>query len=364
MRLTDRHIFMVGPCSAESREQVLSIAQEVSNIAADDQLCIFRAGVWKPRTSPDSFQGMGEIALEWLQEVKRKYMPVATEVANAEHVRLCAQYGIEHLWIGARTSANPIAVQEIADAIRRYYTQNDNLLSSVWIKNPVNEDADLWQGNIERIQKTVADRLAQESLVVGAIHRGCGHRPCWHMPYLLRRSMPTLPILLDPSHLTGDAQQVTAYSQIAARLGLEGLMIEVHNNPKQALSDAKQQITPSQLSSLLKQYTSVFSNSSTTALDWLRLQIDETDDNIWRAIAHRLQIAKSIGKWKHENDVPVLQTDRFNSILRQRLSWAQDKGIESESVRIIMDVLHRESRRVQDNSTIVSPAPPRSGSPS
>mgnify|MGYP002517970033 FL=1 len=203
---------------------------------------IFRAGVWKPRTSPSTFQGVGTEALQWLQEVKQQFgIEIATEVATPAHVKEALQAGIDYLWIGARTSANPIAVQEIADALltTRSETYRGGQLKGIFIKNPVNEDAALWLGNIERLEKT--------GIPVMAIHRGCAHKPCWAMAHHIRTQRPDIPILLDPSHMSGDATKIPSLMKKIDELQLDGAMIEVHYNPQEALSDAQQQIKPEEI---------------------------------------------------------------------------------------------------------------------
>ena len=231
--LTTDKFYILGPCSAESREQVLDTARAIQSSCGASPF-IYRAGAWKPRTNPASFQGVGEIALEWLAEVKATLgIPVATEVATPEHIGKALAAGIDYLWIGARTSANPIAVQALAEAL------TGANLKGVFIKNPVNADADLWLGNIERLEAT--------GLPVMAIHRGCNHKPCWAMAHKVRTARPDIPMLLDPSHLTGDAAKIPALMGKIEELGLDGAMVEVHCDPAHALSDNAQQMTPTLL---------------------------------------------------------------------------------------------------------------------
>lgn len=336
-----KSVYILGPCSAESREQVLRTAGQIGDLRSqiDDFKFIFRAGVWKPRTSPHTFQGAGEEGLAWLQEVQRRYhVPVATEVATPEHVVAALQAGIDYLWIGARSSANPIVVQSIVDTISNCKLQIANL-KGIFIKNPVNADADLWLGNIERLEKT--------GLPVGVIHRGCGHQPCWSMAHTVRLARPDIPMLLDPSHMSGDASQVPNLLRKVSELGLDGAMIEVHCCPEEALSDKKQQILPSVFSdqySVISDQCSVISGHE---LNWLRAEIDELDDRLWDTILARMEVSERIGVWKRAHGVAPLQPERYQQIVQQRLQWAQIHGIEANSVQQIFDAIHHESLKKQ-----------------
>ncbi len=385
--------FILGPCAAESREQVLEIAENLSaqrsyseailqrsDPSAEGDLIIFRAGIWKPRTSPTSFQGVGEAGLPWLQEVQEKYnLPIATEVATPEHVQtifqrsgLTAQRSFSasglsgeaglYIWIGARTSANPIAVQAIADTLSAQRSFSDSGLSArsavlqptaVLIKNPVNEDVNLWIGNVER--------LLAAGVKVMAIHRGCNHQPCWSMAFEFRRRMPQIPLLLDPSHMSGDATKVPALCQLAMDLDYDGLMIEVHNDPSHALSDAKQQITPAQALDIIKnlKYPSAQRSYSTqcglsaqrsfsdSGLLELRSEIDEVDEQLWSLIAKRLDIAKRIGEYKQQHNLPIFQPQRYDEIVEKRLQWAKKNGIPEDTVQSIIEALHSASVKKQ-----------------
>ena len=378
-------LFILGPCAAESREQVIQTAESLtasavfqrSGLTAEGGL-IYRSGLWKPRTSPSTFQGVGEEGLPWLQEVSETYnLPVATEVATPEHVRriidffnsklineAASLYGLPiaplgaensklstlnlYIWIGARTSANPIAVQTIADEIQStiHNPQSTiyNLPSTILIKNPVNEDVNLWIGNIERLQAT--------GLPVMAIHRGCNHKPCWAMAFELRRRLPQVPLLLDPSHMSGDAAQVPALCQLAMDLDYDGLMIEVHNDPVHALSDAKQQLTPAQAIDVIshlhyREEQSTIHHPQSTQLAELRSEIDELDDDIWSLIAKRIEVAKRIGEYKREHNIPVLQAKRYDEVLQRRLEWAKKNGVSADAVQSILESLHNECVSVQ-----------------
>ena len=326
---------------------------------------IFRAGVWKPRTSPSTFQGVGTEALKWLQEVKQQFgMEIATEVATPAHVKEALQAGIDYLWIGARTSANPIAVQEIADALgtasphpspkgkgdeptpnfsqkgRENFASGCGL-KGIFIKNPVNEDAALWLGNIERLEKT--------GIPVMAIHRGCVHKPCWAMAHYIRTQRPDIPILLDPSHMSGDATKIPALMKKIDELQLDGAMIEVHYNPQEALSDAQQQIKPEEIREAYPYPLpkGKGKNSGSQELAWLRAEIDELDDQLWETIARRMEVSERIGEWKKEHGVQALQPQRYEEIVKQRKEWAEQKGLSEELVQNLFDAIHQESLKKQ-----------------
>lgn len=348
--------YILGPCSAESREQVLETAKQLME-ACGDQPFIYRAGVWKPRTNPNTFQGIGAEALEWLAEVKETYhIPVATEVATAEHVEAAMQAGIDYLWIGARTSANPIAVSAIAEKIadRLRLTEQRPLtlteqrpaapdrtktelpLKGILIKNPVNKDAALWLGNIERLEKS--------GVPVIAVHRGCGHEPCWSMAHQVRLARPDIPMLLDPSHMSGDAAQVPVLMEKIAELGLDGAMIEVHNHPAEALSDAKQQITPEELTAALTEQRPA--SPDRLELNWLRAEIDELDEHLWDTIAARMEVSQRIGAWKKAHGVAPLQPERYQMIVEKIKDRSADRTQTDFALRLY-DLIHEESLRQQ-----------------
>jgi len=300
---------------------------------------IFRAGVWKPRTSPSSFQGAGEQALAWLREVKDTFgVPVATEVATPEHVALALNAGIDYLWIGARTSANPIAVQALADQL----TANSQKPKAVLIKNPVNADAALWIGNIERLEKT--------GVPVMAIHRGCNHQPCWMMAHAVRSARPDIPMLLDPSHLSGDAAKVPELMTKVTELGLDGAMIEVHAHPESALSDRKQQITPDELTASLKDRfaeRAKTANAERLELNWLRAEIDELDEQLWETIAARMDVSKRIGAWKKAHGVAPLQPERYQVISEKLRVKSEELGLPPSFVKRVWDSIHEQSLKQQ-----------------
>ena len=349
----------------------METARRIKDVLAD-QSFIFRAGAWKPRTSPNTFQGVGEKALSWLQEVKASYgIDVATEVATPEHVKLALEAGMDYLWIGARTSANPIAVENLTQ--REFYDRPQDARSSgalhssreggrikgILIKNPVNADSGLWLGNIERLEKT--------GVPVIAVHRGCNHQPCWGMAHAVRKARPDIPMLLDPSHMSGDAAKVPALLSKVDELGLDGAMIEVHYRPEEALSDAKQQIRPAELtenlspkrvlrpstgrsiersSSLLKR------GSQDTELNWLRAEIDELDESLWTTIAARMDVSKRIGEWKKEHGVAPLQPQRYQEILNKltiKNEELKKDGIvlSEEFMKNVWELIHEESLRQQ-----------------
>lgn len=330
---------IVGPCAAESREQVLTTARQITAIQSEiindkSQILIFRSGSWKPRTSPDTFKGVGEQGLEWLMEVKRETgLPVATEAATPEHVKAALQAGIDYLWIGARTSANPIAVEAISQEL----IANSQKPKAVLIKNPANPDARLWLGNIARIEAT--------GVPVMAVHRGCAHRPCWDIAYAVRQARPDIPMLLDPSHMTGKREAVLPKLDYVEQLGLDGAMIEVHYCPEQALSDAKQQITPAELLSVSRIPSPRTDKPST--LSWYRAMIDEVDEDIWTQIEKRMHLAQQIGDWKKQQHMTPLQPERFEAILSQRIEWAKKHCIETDTVQSVMNALHQEALRHQ-----------------
>ena len=313
---------------------------------------IFRAGVWKPRTSPSSFQGAGTEGLAWLQEAKQLFgIEIATEVATPAHVNEALQAGVDYLWIGARTSANPIAVQEIADSLlntqcsllttTRSETHNERGLKGIFIKNPVNEDAKLWLGNIERLEKT--------GIPVMAIHRGCAHKPCWAMAHYIRTQRPDIPILLDPSHMSGDATKIPSLTKKIDELQLDGAMIEVHHNPQEALSDAQQQIKPKEIREAYPYPLpkGKGKNSGSQELAWLRAEIDELDDQLWETIARRMEVSERIGEWKKAHGVQALQPQRYEEIVKQRKEWAEQKGLSEELVQNLFDAIHQESLKKQ-----------------
>ena len=350
----------MGPCSAERREQVLETARQLREECGSIPF-IYRAGAWKPRTSPHTFQGMGSKALKWLVEAKSIYgFDVATEVATPEHVHEALEAGIDYLWIGARTSANPITVQGIVESlalsIERSRLDESRKLKGILIKNPVNNDAGLWIGNIERLEKT--------GIPVMAVHRGCNHQPCWAMAHAVHLAKPEIPLLIDPSHMSGDAEKIAGLIEKARELGFDGAMVEVHHKPEEALSDAKQQITPRKIREvLLEEPTShqlisnlptTISESTAKELSWLRAEIDELDDQLWATIAARMDVSKRIGEWKKAHGIAPLQPERYQQIV-EKLKMKNEKlkiGGSTLSEAFMMNVwelIHEESLRQQES---------------
>ena len=333
-----RPFVIAGPCSAETEEQVMQTAREL----ADKGIRIFRAGIWKPRTKPGCFEGVGVQGLAWLKEVRSETgMLVATEVATAKHVYECLKAGVDVLWIGARTTANPFAMQEIADALR-------GVDVPVLVKNPVNPDLELWIGALERINQAGLKRLA-------AIHRGFSsyekkiyrNVPQWHSPIELRRRIPRLPIICDPSHMGGKRELIAPLSQQAMDLGFDGLIVESHCYPDKAWSDAFQQVTPAVLDYILNLLVIRKENQTTENLNELRKQIDECDNNLIQELARRMRIANEIGTYKKEHDMTVLQTNRYNEILNKRAAQGEQLGMTPDFVKTIFEAIHEESVRIQ-----------------
>lgn len=345
----NKPIYILGPCAAESREQVLLTASQLKDACGEIPF-IYRAGAWKPRTSPHTFQGVGEEGLVWLQEVKQRLgLPVATEVATPEHVTKALEAGMDYLWIGARSSANPLAVQAIADAIVDWKLVNGNF-KGILIKNPVNADAGLWIGNIERLEKT--------GVPVIAVHRGCNHQPCWAMAHQVRLARPDIPMLLDPSHMSGEAVKVPELMKKIEELGLDGAMVEVHCDPKSALSDNAQQLTPNQvghtLNPILSRLCLVSLNSPSDGseeLNWLRAEIDELDERLWDTIAARMEVSERIGKWKKAHGVAPLQPERYQQIvekLKMKNEELKNKSLSTDFMLHIWELIHKESLRKQE----------------
>lgn len=345
----NKPIYILGPCAAESREQVLLTASQLKDACGEIPF-IYRAGAWKPRTSPHTFQGVGEEGLVWLQEVKQRLgLPVATEVATPEHVTKALEAGMDYLWIGARSSANPLAVQAIADAIVDWKLVNGNF-KGILIKNPVNADAGLWIGNIERLEKT--------GVPVIAVHRGCNHQPCWAMAHQVRLARPDIPMLLDPSHMSGEAVKVPELMKKIEELGLDGAMVEVHCDPKSALSDNAQQLTPIQvghtLNPILSRLCLVSLNSPSDGseeLNWLRAEIDELDERLWDTIAARMEVSERIGKWKKAHGVAPLQPERYQQIvekLKMKNEEVKNKSLSTDFMLHIWELIHKESLRKQE----------------
>ena len=334
----ERPIVIAGPCSAETEEQVMTTARQLAAKGCH----MFRAGVWKPRTKPGGFEGNGEKALPWMQEVKRETgMLTATEVATPEHVELALKYGIDILWVGARTSANPFAMQELAESMRGFD-------GPVLVKNPVNPDIELWVGAMLRLNQAGIKRL-------GAIHRGfssCDKKiyrnvPMWQIPIELHRRIPDLPIICDPSHIGGRRDLIAPLCQQAMDLGFDGLIVESHCTPDEAWSDARQQISPDILDYILSLLVVRNEHTTTEGLRILRSQIDELDNNLMELLARRLRICREIGTFKKEHNMTVLQAGRYNEILQKRGAQASLCGMDAEFAARIFELIHEESVRQQ-----------------
>ena len=331
-------LVIAGPCSAETEEQVLRAAHALSQRGVR----VFRAGIWKPRTKPGCFEGVGAVGLKWLQRVQRETgMLVATEVATREHVAEVLAAGIDLVWIGARTTANPFAVQELADALAGHDIP-------VLVKNPVSPDVDLWIGALERLYNAGLKRL-------GAIHRGFTslaktiyrNQPMWSIPIELRRHLPQLPIIGDPSHIGGRRDLVPQLAQQAMDLGFDGLIIESHCTPDVAWSDKEQQLTPSALAEVLDALTIRSSVVAGEDLSRLRAEIDELDEQLVDLLHRRMQVSQKIGSFKKEHAMPILQTDRYKELLAQRSAEAAALGMDREFMEAILRTIHEESIRQQ-----------------
>lgn len=334
----ERLIVMAGPCSAETEEQVITTARQLAAKGCH----LFRAGVWKPRTKPGGFEGNGEAALPWLKTVKEETgMMVATEVATPEHVELALKYGVDILWVGARTTANPFAMQALADSLR-------GVDVPVFVKNPVNPDLELWIGAMERINQAGVKRLA-------AIHRGFSsydkkiyrNLPMWQIPIELRRRIPQLPIICDPSHIGGSRELIAPLCQQAMDLGFDGLIVESHCNPDCAWSDAKQQVTPDVLDYILSLLAIRDDKMTTEGIVALRKQIDELDNQLMELLAKRMRVCREIGQYKKEHNMTVLQTGRYNEILDKRGAQGVLCGMDPKFVKEIFESVHEESVRQQ-----------------
>ena len=331
-------LVIAGPCSAETEEQVLRIAHELKN----SDVSIFRAGIWKPRTRPGGFEGVGAIGLKWLQKAKAETgLLMATEVANAAHVKLALEHGIDVLWIGARTTVNPFAVQEIADVL-----QNTDKI--VLVKNPVNPDLALWIGGVERLHNAGIKKL-------GVIHRGFStyektkyrNIPEWQLAIELQSRFPDLPLICDPSHITGRRDMIQEVSQQALDLNYDGLMIETHCDPDNAWSDAAQQVTPTVLKQIFvdlrirKMFTE--EDDFNTKMIKLRADIDIADSKLLDILGKRMKVADQIGVLKKEKNVAVLQNKRWNEILEKMILDGDEKGLSEEFILKLFKAIHQES---------------------
>ena len=335
---------VAGPCSAESEEQVMETAKGLKELGIN----VYRAGIWKPRTHPGSFEGVGAPGLKWMQSAKKEYgLKIATEVASEKHVFECLKYGVDLVWLGARTTANPFLVQEIADALK-------DTDIPVLVKNPVNPDIDLWIGALERLNRAGIKKL-------GVIHRGFStvdkikyrNDPQWQMAIELRSRYPELPFFVDPSHMAGCKDYIRELSQRSLDLGFEGLMIESHCNPACALSDAKQQLTPAELSDLLYNQITV-RDSDSDAKEWkdnidqLRAKIDILDENLLYTLGARMKVSKQIGEYKKNNNISILQTSRWDAILAKVIAKGEEYGLPEKFLADVFSAIHEASVEVQN----------------
>ena len=335
---------VAGPCSAESEEQVMETAKGLKEMGIN----VFRAGIWKPRTHPGCFEGVGAVGLKWLQRIQKEYgLKVATEVAGEKHVAECLKHGVDMVWLGARTTANPFLVQEIADALK-------GTDIPVLVKNPVNADLDLWIGALERLSRAGIKKL-------GVIHRGFStfdkikyrNDPQWQVAIELRSRYPELPFFVDPSHMGGSRDYIQEISQRSLDLGFEGLMIESHCNPAVALSDAKQQLTPDELSDLLYNQVVVRDKDSDAPqwkenIDQLRAKIDVIDENIVYALGSRMNVSRKIGEYKKENNIAIIQTARWDKVFSKVLEKGKEYGLSEKFLSDVFTAIHEASVEVQN----------------
>ncbi|MEO0470523.1 MAG: bifunctional 3-deoxy-7-phosphoheptulonate synthase/chorismate mutase type II [Bacteroidota bacterium] len=337
-----KEVNISGPCSAETPEQVMASVKGV----AKHNIHIIRAGIWKPRTRPNSFEGVGTVGLKWLKDAgKAVGLPVCTEVANVKHVYEALRNGIDILWIGARTTVNPFAVQEIADAL-------EGVDIPVMVKNPVNPDLELWIGAMERLQRVGINKIA-------AIHRGFStygkskyrNTPQWEIPIELRRRHPEIPIICDPSHICGNRHLLASVSQKALDLSFDGLMLESHITPDKALSDAKQQVTPERLGELLGELVHRTPTKNDpqyiNQMEILRETIDELDSQLVEMLGERMKVARKIGEFKKLNNITILQRARWDEIIADRLKQAESRGLSEDIMKEILQMIHKESIRHQ-----------------
>jgi chorismate mutase len=337
--LQKRPLIISGPCSAETEEQVVNTA---TRLAATGKVDILRAGIWKPRTRPGSFEGIGTKGLPWLQAAKKASgLPVAVEIATAKQVEDALHFGVDVLWIGARTTVNPFSVQDVADALR-------GVDVPVLIKNPINPDIELWIGAMERVQKAGIKN-------VGLIHRGFSsygnteyrNAPMWHLAIEMKRRYPGVMMINDPSHICGNRTNLLDVAQTAIDLDFDGLIIESHIDPDNAWSDAKQQITPERLGelvgSIIWRREDVASEEYHAALEKLRQQINNLDDELMQVLSQRMKVAEKIGQYKKDNNITILQTNRWNSILERAFAKGEKQGLSKEFVTKYFDAVHMES---------------------
>jgi chorismate mutase len=335
-------LVIAGPCSAESAEQLLAVATALK----EQGIPLMRAGVWKPRTRPDTFEGKGIEAFEWIKQVKiQTGIAVAIEVASPRHIQQALDAGIDVFWLGARTTVNPFLVQELADALK-------GVDKIVLVKNPINPDLSLWIGALERLHRAAVTKL-------GAIHRGFSsiqnsrfrNQPLWQLPLELKIRYPELPLIADPSHIAGNREMIFEVSQKALDLGYDGLMIETHPDPDNALSDAQQQVTPAALHTVLANLRIAGRHSDNVLfrnqLEHLRERIDQMDQELINTLASRMKLVEKIGDYKKENNVTVFQLERWNEIMKTRPEWGQHANLAADFIKELYRVIHDESLRIQ-----------------
>ena len=333
----DELLVISGPCSVETREQLMETADGLSKI---DKVKVLRGGIWKPRTRPDVFEGVGEVGLQWMKDAKGKYgFLTMTEVAVPEHVELALRYDIDILWLGARTVVNPFSVQELADCLKGCDVP-------VFVKNPIAPDLKLWLGAIERLNGAGLK-------CIGAIHRGFSsadetiyrNAPVWKIPVELKRLRPDIQMITDVSHICGCRELLQETAQKALDFGTKGFMIESHCNPDQALTDANQQITPESLKNALNKLIikKINADKDDAILKNLRKEIDEIDDELLNLIAKRMDVSEKIGNFKREHDLTVLQMDRWKSVLEANINKGVNLGLNGDSVKEIFEIIHKDS---------------------
>lgn len=333
---------IAGPCSAETREQVLETAKEIADIK---NLTYFRAGIWKPRTAPGSFEGIGEEGLKWMNEAKQQFgVKLITEVATPEHVDTCLAHNLDAIWIGARTTVNPFYVQQIADSLK-------GIDIPVFIKNPISPDVGLWMGAIERFKLAGIKNIS-------VIHRGFysytkgifRNPPMWEIPIKLKTEFPDLQIICDPSHITGDSELIKEVSKFAVQLGMDGLMIETHPNPPKAWSDSKQQVTPDHLKKIVNAINAneVNRDIKHEELEILRKTVTSSDDDMLKEIAHRMKIVEKIATFKKENSAMVFQLERWKIVLEESNKRGAELGLSEQFVADLMNLIHRESLNIHN----------------
>ena len=337
----ERPVIISGPCSCETEEQMTETAQRLANKG----IHVLRAGIWKPRTRPGMFEGIGKEGLQWLVNAGKLIgKPTTVEVATAQHTQEALEAGVDILWIGARTTVNPFSVQEIADVLK-------GVDIPVLVKNPINPDLQLWLGSMERLNAVGITKL-------GAIHRGFSsyekskyrNKPMWELPIEMRRLYPNMPIIVDPSHICGARELIPSVSQKALDLDFDGLMIESHRDPDNAWSDAAQQVTPERLGEILASLvvrSSKLDNFAENQLEALRAQIDRIDNYFLEIMGERMDIARKIGEFKRDNGITILQTNRWDEIINDRIKKASKKELTEDFVKDMMEAIHQESIRHQ-----------------